>query len=56
MTVIFIFLNKNINSYSRLINYFIIQESLGLLFLLINYNIIQFFIVLIKIGVAPLHF
>lgn len=56
ITVAFIFLNKGVKSYSSLINYFIIQERLGLIFLLINFGIIQFFIVLIKIGVAPLHF
>lgn len=56
ITVIFILLNKNLKSYSGLINYFIIQESLGLIFLLLNIGLIQFFIVLIKIGVAPLHF
>lgn len=56
MTVTFIFLNKGVKSYSSLINYFIIQERLGLIFLLINFGIIQFFIILIKIGVAPLHF
>lgn len=56
ITVVFIFFNKNIKSYSRLINYFIIQERLGLIFLLINFSFIQFFIVIMKIGVAPLHF
>lgn len=56
ITVVFIFLNKKIKSYSTLINYFIIQESLGLIFLLINFGFFQFFIILIKIGVAPLHF
>jgi len=56
ITVVFIFLNKSIKSYRTLVNYFIIQESLGLIFLIINFGLIQFFIVLIKIGVAPLHF
>lgn len=56
ITVVFIFLNKNVKSYSSLINYFVIQESLGLIFLLINFGIFQFFIIIIKIGVAPLHF
>nr|YP_004300489.1 NADH dehydrogenase subunit 2 [Pristionchus pacificus]ADZ52292.1 NADH dehydrogenase subunit 2 [Pristionchus pacificus] len=56
MTVVFIFLNKNVKSYSSLINYFVIQESLGLMFLLMNFGIFQFFIIMMKIGVAPLHF
>lgn len=56
ITILFIFLNKGLKRYSSLINYFIIQERLGLIFLLINFGLIQFFIILIKIGVAPLHF
>lgn len=56
ITIVFIFINKNVKRYSSLINYFVIQESLGLLFLLINFGLFQFFIILIKIGVAPLHF
>jgi len=56
ITISFIFLNKRVKRYSSLINYFIIQESLGLIFLLINFGFLQFFIVLMKIGVAPLHF
>ena len=56
ITLVFIFLNKGLKSYSSLINYFIIQESLGLVFLLLNFYFVQFFIVIIKIGVAPLHF
>lgn len=56
ITVTFIFLNKSVKRYSSLINYFIIQERLGLIFLLINFGVLQFFILLIKIGVAPLHF
>lgn len=56
ITLVFVFLNKNNKSYSRIINYFVIQESLGLLFLILNVRLLQFFIVIIKIGVAPLHF
>lgn len=56
ITLVFVFLNKGTKSYSRIINYFIIQESLGLLFLILNINFLQFFIVMMKIGVAPLHF
>lgn len=56
ITIVFILLNKSNKSYSRIFNYFVIQESLGLLFLVIRRSILPFFIVLIKIGVAPLHF
>lgn len=56
ITLVFVFINKSSKSYRSLINYFIIQESLGLIFLLVNIGLLQFFIVIIKIGVAPLHF
>nr|YP_009161991.1 NADH dehydrogenase subunit 2 [Litoditis aff. marina PmI]AKS28841.1 NADH dehydrogenase subunit 2 [Litoditis aff. marina PmI] len=56
MTILFTLLNKSNKSYSSVFNYFIIQESLGLLFLVFSGGMLQFFIVLMKIGVAPLHF
>lgn len=56
ITVIFIYLNKGIKRYRSLLNYFIIQESLGLVFLLFRVGLLQFFVIIIKIGVAPLHF
>lgn len=56
ITVCFILLNKSNKSYTSIFNYFIIQETLGLLFLLFSNGLLQFFVVLIKIGVAPLHF
>lgn len=56
ITILFTLLNKSNKSYSRVFNYFVIQESLGLIFLIFSRGILQFFIVLIKIGVAPLHF
>lgn len=56
ITILFTFLNKSNKSYRRIFNYFIIQERLGLLFLVFSRGLIQFFIILIKIGVAPLHF
>nr|YP_009390997.1 NADH dehydrogenase subunit 2 [Caenorhabditis plicata]ARV88250.1 NADH dehydrogenase subunit 2 [Caenorhabditis plicata] len=56
MTICFILLNKSNKSYTSIFNYFIIQETLGLLFLLFSSGLLQFFIILMKIGVAPLHF
>lgn len=56
ITILFTLLNKSNKSYRRIFNYFIIQESLGLLFLIFSSGIFQFFIILMKIGVAPLHF
>lgn len=52
----FVTINKKIKRYSTMINYFIIQESLGLMFLLLTFYYIQLIILIIKIGVAPLHF
>lgn len=56
MTIVFILLNKRNKSYRRIFNYFVIQERLGLIFLVFSRGVIQFFVILIKIGVAPLHF
>lgn len=56
ITLLFILLNKSNKRYSSIFNYFIIQERLGLIFLLFTFRFLQFFIVLIKIGAAPLHF
>nr|YP_009550279.1 NADH dehydrogenase subunit 2 [Heterorhabditis indica]YP_817453.1 NADH dehydrogenase subunit 2 [Heterorhabditis bacteriophora]ABJ80697.1 NADH dehydrogenase subunit 2 [Heterorhabditis bacteriophora]AZU95938.1 NADH dehydrogenase subunit 2 [Heterorhabditis bacteriophora]QAA11083.1 NADH dehydrogenase subunit 2 [Heterorhabditis indica]QAA11095.1 NADH dehydrogenase subunit 2 [Heterorhabditis bacteriophora] len=56
MTIIFILLNKGNKSYSGIFNYFVIQETLGLLFLVFSSNYIQFIILMMKIGVAPFHF
>nr|QEO33942.1 NADH dehydrogenase subunit 2 [Teladorsagia circumcincta] len=56
MTLIFVILNKSIINYSTIFNYFVLQESLGLIFLLLAYNYVQLMIVFLKIGVAPLHF
>nr|YP_010981604.1 NADH dehydrogenase subunit 2 [Kalicephalus indicus]UAV84954.1 NADH dehydrogenase subunit 2 [Kalicephalus indicus] len=56
MTLLFVMLNKGLNSYSSLFNYFVMQESLGLLFLIMSYNYVQLLILMMKIGVAPLHF
>lgn len=56
MTVVFVCLSKGVGAYASVLNYFVIQESLGLFFLVFNTFLLQFFIVIIKIGVAPLHF
>lgn len=56
ITIFFILINKGRKRYRSIFNYFVIQESLGLLFLIFRRRILPFFIVLIKIGVAPLHF
>nr|YP_003434139.1 NADH dehydrogenase subunit 2 [Chabertia ovina]ACX85221.1 NADH dehydrogenase subunit 2 [Chabertia ovina] len=56
MTLVFVMLNKNVNSYSSLFNYFVMQESLGLLFLMFSFGYIQLLIVMFKIGMAPFHF
>nr|YP_010519784.1 NADH dehydrogenase subunit 2 [Cloacina communis]UXP34561.1 NADH dehydrogenase subunit 2 [Cloacina communis] len=56
MTLVFVALNKKINSYSSLFNYFVMQESLGLLFLMFSFGYFQLLIVMFKIGMAPFHF
>lgn len=49
-------LNKGLKSYSGLFNYFVIQESLGLLFLMFSFGLFQLLILMLKIGMAPFHF
>lgn len=56
MTLIFLILNKGLMSYGSLFNYFVLQESLGLIFLLVSFGYIQLLLLILKIGVAPLHF
>nr|UXK95558.1 NADH dehydrogenase subunit 2 [Macropostrongyloides yamagutii] len=56
MTLVFVALNKSVNSYSGLFNYFVMQESLGLFFLMFSYGYLQILIVMFKIGMAPFHF
>nr|UXK95534.1 NADH dehydrogenase subunit 2 [Macropostrongyloides mawsonae] len=56
MTLVFVSLNKSVNSYSSLFNYFVMQESLGLFFLMFSYSYVQILIVMFKIGMAPFHF
>nr|BAV78654.1 NADH dehydrogenase subunit 2 [Steinernema glaseri] len=56
MTLIFVFLNKNLYCYSSLLNYFIIQEVLGLLFLFLSMSVLQFLVLMMKVGISPLHF
>ena len=43
-------------SYSRLFNYFVIQERLGLLFLIFSFGYLQSLVLIFKIGIAPFHF
>nr|YP_009388745.1 NADH dehydrogenase subunit 2 [Ancylostoma ceylanicum]ARU77170.1 NADH dehydrogenase subunit 2 [Ancylostoma ceylanicum] len=56
MTLLFVMLNKSIKSYSTLFNYFVMQESLGLLFLMFSFGYFQLVILMLKIGMAPFHF
>lgn len=56
ITLIFISLNKSLGSYIVLVNYFIIQEVVGLLFLFFRFVLLQLFFLFIKVGVAPFHF
>ena len=49
-------LNKQTNRFRSLFNYFVMQESLGLLFLMFSFGYLQLLIVIFKIGIAPFHF
>ncbi|VDM64266.1 unnamed protein product [Angiostrongylus costaricensis] len=42
--------------YRRIFNYFVLQESLGLVFLLLFFSFFPVLIIMIKIGIAPFHF
>lgn len=50
------FLGKHFVKYVSIVNYFIIQEVLGLLFLVFRGLILQLLILIMKIGVSPFHF
>lgn len=56
LTLLYLFLRKSKGSLRRILNYFIIQEFMGLLFLIFSGFIFQFLIVMIKVGVSPFHF
>lgn len=56
ITVIFVILSKSVVRFGVILNYFMIQERLGLLFLVLGSGVLRFFVILLKIGVAPLHF
>nr|YP_009128935.1 NADH dehydrogenase subunit 2 [Triodontophorus brevicauda]AJT48005.1 NADH dehydrogenase subunit 2 [Triodontophorus brevicauda] len=56
MTLVFVMLNKRVSSFSSLFNYFVMQESLGLLFLMFSLSYFQLLFVMFKIGMAPFHF
>lgn len=56
MTVLIVFINKKFLRYRRIFNYFVLQESLGLIFLLCFRGFLPLLIMIIKIGVAPFHF
>nr|YP_009642621.1 NADH dehydrogenase subunit 2 [Heterakis dispar]QCI56228.1 NADH dehydrogenase subunit 2 [Heterakis dispar] len=56
MTMVFLFVMKLAGGSAGIVNYFVVQESLGLFFLVFSGSILQFLFVMMKIGVAPLHF
>lgn len=56
MTIFIVFINKKSFRYSTIFNYFVLQERLGLLFLLLFMSSFPMFIIMIKVGMAPLHF
>jgi len=53
---VFIFLIKSEGKIKNLLNYFILQEVLGLFFVFLKNFVFQILIIFIKVGVRPLHF
>ena len=54
--LVYIFIGKDSSSYGGLLNYFVLQERLALLFLVVVSSFIQSVVVLTKMGLAPFHF
>lgn len=56
ITLVYILLGKHFMKYVSIVNYFIIQEVLGLLFLVFRGLLLQLLVLIMKVGVAPFHF
>nr|YP_004927935.1 NADH dehydrogenase subunit 2 [Wellcomia siamensis]ACV96771.1 NADH dehydrogenase subunit 2 [Wellcomia siamensis] len=56
MDLVFIFICKENSSFCSILNYYIFQECLGLLFLIFIFNFLQCLILMSKMGLLPLHF
>lgn len=56
ITLTFIFLNKIQGDFGNSLNYFLLQEFLGFLFLIFFSMFIQYIILIIKVGISPFHF
>lgn len=56
ITLTYLFLLKLSGNFSGGVNYFIFQEALGLIFLIFLGAGLQFFILILKVGVSPFHF
>ena len=54
--LVFIFICKGEGSFSSVLNYYVFQECLGLLFLVFIFNFLQSIIVMRKIGLLPFHY
>nr|UUA64282.1 NADH dehydrogenase subunit 2 [Aspiculuris sp. PC-2022] len=56
MDLVFVFIGKKLSSYGGLLNYFVFQESLALLFLVVFLGVVQGVVVMTKMGLAPFHY
>lgn len=56
ITVLFLFINKSVNNIVVIFNYFVLQEVIGLFFLMFFFGFFQFIIIIFKLGVSPFHF
>nr|YP_010618319.1 NADH dehydrogenase subunit 2 [Clavinema parasiluri]WAX01697.1 NADH dehydrogenase subunit 2 [Clavinema parasiluri] len=53
---IFIWMCKFYGSLVGMVNYFVVQEGAGLLFLFFSGSVVQFFSLMVKSGLSPFHF
>jgi hypothetical protein len=56
LTIVFIFLIKSEEKILNIVNYFIIQEVRGLIFLFLKGFLVQIRVIFLKVGVSPIHF
>lgn len=56
ITLTFVLLNKIQGDFGNSLNYFLLQEFLGFLFLVFFSTLLQYILLIIKIGISPFHF
>ena len=56
ITLTFVLLNKIQGDFGNSLNYFLLQEFLGFLFLIFFSTLLQYVLLIMKIGIRPFHF